>query len=522
MTSVGAEWATLGTGLVLSAVVLAAVTAATPVDVPATATASPGGGIGDPPDGADAVLRDGSAHFVGQVLFTDAFAVGDDVDLERPGGAFVSDVPLRGDGSVLLNTSDVPPGDYVLTDNAGTSLSFTLAQQEYRVDAGTTFVRNGGDESETTLAVDSNRDGYTHLVTSPDLDAAGVRRVLGVGTVADADADGTPEVVVEGGTTFQRFSADFRGVPAGNYTLRFEVPDTGATATVTVEVGVYPPGEVTIEGDDPLRVQQTSGRFVGGTTTLPEGTTLRITVTNDGGQPFRRSAAVRVREGGTFGARFDFSGVPRGQAFDVTVRQGESVRDRKSGVVVAPARLLVSPSESPDGRTVTVDTAVVPDGGFVAVSTDEGAVLGASEYLDPGAYEDVAVVLDEPLEPGTTELSVAIHRDTDGDRTFEFPENATVDVRYRRSGVPVEKSTAVTIPGATPTATASPTATATATAVTGSPTGAPGATATATDSPAGPGASDGGGDGAAGFGPGHALLAVLVLVGVVAARRRSR
>ncbi|PSQ17494.1 hypothetical protein BRD00_07255 [Halobacteriales archaeon QS_8_69_26] len=473
----------------------------------------------DPPDGADAVVRNGSAHFVGQVLFTDAFAVGDDVDLERPGGTFVTDVPLEGDGTLFLETDVLAPGDYVLTDNEGTSLRFTLVHQRYRIVPANATVRNGGDGSEVRLTLESNRDGYAHVVSSPDLDASRIRRVLGTGTIEDVDGDGTAEVTIDGGTTVQEFTADFDGVGVGNYTLVFGVPDTDVSDTLTVEVKPYPPGEVRIGGgEEPLRVQQTTRAFVGGTTTLPEGTRIRITITNDSGQPFQRSAEVRVREDGTFGARFDFSGVPQGQEFTVTVRQDTAVRARATGVVVAPPSLVVTPSRSPDGRTVTVDAAVLPDGGFVAVATEEGRFLGVSAYLDPGAHENVAVELEERLGTGRTDLTVTVHRDTDGTLAFDHPENASVDVPYRRAGIPLQKSTHVRVPR---TETATPTPTATATETDGvTPTGTPVPSPTPTDPGAEPGSGDGGGGGGPGFGTGAAVVAVLVLVAVLAARRR--
>jgi hypothetical protein len=54
--------------------------------------------------------------------------------------------------------------------------------------------------------------------------------------------------------------------------------------------------------------------------------------------------------------------------------------------------------QSTDGESVTVDSVTVPDGGFVAIHNESGAVIGVSESLEAGTTENVEVPLFEGVE----------------------------------------------------------------------------------------------------------------------------
>jgi hypothetical protein len=55
-------------------------------------------------------------------------------------------------------------------------------------------------------------------------------------------------------------------------------------------------------------------------------------------------------------------------------------------------------NQSTNGETVTVDSVTVPDGGFVAIHNESGAVIGVSESLEAGTTENVEVPLFEGVE----------------------------------------------------------------------------------------------------------------------------
>jgi hypothetical protein len=85
------------------------------------------------------------------------------------------------------------------------------------------------------------------------------------------------------------------------------------------------------------------------------------------------------------------------------------------------------------GNSVVVDSVFVPEGGFVTIhdgSLGDGAVFesirGTSAYLEPGLHRDVRVMLDDPLEEDATLVPMA-HRDTDGDRSYDFADSGGND-----------------------------------------------------------------------------------------------
>ncbi|MEY7852073.1 CARDB domain-containing protein [Natrarchaeobius sp. A-rgal3] len=80
-----------------------------------------------------------------------------------------------------------------------------------------------------------------------------------------------------------------------------------------------------------------------------------------------------------------------------------------------------------DGERVVIDDVDLSEGGFVAiydgmdVDADPDGVVGVSDYLEPGEYEDLEIALDDPLtESGP--LVAVVHHDTTGDETFQYAE----------------------------------------------------------------------------------------------------
>ncbi len=266
------------------------------------------------------------------------------------------------------------------------------------------------------------------------------------------------------------------------------------TDTVSVEVGLFPDGIAIVTDEEPLRVQQAAGRQLTGRSTLPDGTRLTVTVENVSGPAFRLSERVTVRDG-RFVATFDFSGLPTGQRFTVTVEQGPVVRDRVTGEVVPRAR--VSPDASATYEALTLDSVTLPDGGYVVVTTLDGKRVVASDRLSPGSYQGLTLTFEETPPLGEQEFVVTLRRD-DGDGVLDDG-----DPPYRLQGAAVSRVVSVTVP--TPR-----TQTTTAT-VTATPTrqSTPTATPTPTTTPA---AADGATDGGAGAGFSFAAVFVGIVV----------
>jgi len=108
-------------------------------------------------------------------------------------------------------------------------------------------------------------------------------------------------------------------------------------------------------------------------------------------------------------------------------------------------------AQTTGGYTVTVDSVTLEDGGFVTIHDASlgdgdvlGSVVGSSAYLAPGDHENVTVRLETPVENDTT-LTAMPHRDTDGDRVYEFVSgNGGVDGPYTADGGAVVDSANVT------------------------------------------------------------------------------
>ncbi|MFB6281184.1 MAG: PGF-CTERM sorting domain-containing protein [Haloferacaceae archaeon] len=108
-------------------------------------------------------------------------------------------------------------------------------------------------------------------------------------------------------------------------------------------------------------------------------------------------------------------------------------------------------AQTSGGETVTVDSVTLPEGGFVTVhdaSLQEGnalgSVVGSSSYLEAGTHENVTVKLDDGIDSGT--LIAMPHRDTDGDRIYEFVSSGgNADGPYVRDGSPVTTAANVTV-----------------------------------------------------------------------------
>ncbi|TVT89568.1 DUF7282 domain-containing protein, partial [Haloferax volcanii] len=96
---------------------------------------------------------------------------------------------------------------------------------------------------------------------------------------------------------------------------------------------------------------------------------------------------------------------------------------------------------------VTVASANLSDGGYIAILDENGSVVGATDYLDSGPQENVTVPLLEPLsENESVNLTAQAHLDTNDNQTLDFlTSNGTEDGPYTVNGTPVTDDAVVTI-----------------------------------------------------------------------------
>lgn len=114
-----------------------------------------------------------------------------------------------------------------------------------------------------------------------------------------------------------------------------------------------------------------------------------------------------------------------------------------------PEASITFEDQTGDGTSVTIESVSLSEGGFVAV-TDGTEVVGVSEYLEPGSYEEVTV--DQRSEDDLEmlgELTATVHHDTTENETFvhesDVDEGEDHDLPYVDDGYPVSDSATVTM-----------------------------------------------------------------------------
>ena len=111
---------------------------------------------------------------------------------------------------------------------------------------------------------------------------------------------------------------------------------------------------------------------------------------------------------------------------------GEVVVDPAFVTIGNDAEVILNDQES-DGETITVRSVYVPEDGYVAIHDTSDAIIGVSEYLDPGFYNNLSVTLfedfpgkDFPADttlPGDQSLVAMPHEETsDPDVDPDEPE----------------------------------------------------------------------------------------------------
>ncbi|WP_411964241.1 hypothetical protein [Haloferax sp. YSMS24] len=163
----------------------------------------------------------------------------------------------------------------------------------------------------------------------------------------------------------------------------------------------------------------------------------------------RRGWALNPSETETITFEVDTTGLEEG-----TYIHGVETRDMgelttlditSEPAVEEPTASVEFNDQSSNGSEVIVSNASLSDGGFMAIHNESGAVIGASEYLEPGDSERIVVTLAEPLTANAT-LTAMPHLDTNDNQELDFiTSEGAEDGPYTDNGTPVTDDADVTV-----------------------------------------------------------------------------
>jgi len=254
------------------------------------------------------------------------------------------------------------------------------------------------------------------------------------------DGDRVYEFVSTGGTADGPYTADGGAVTdAANVTVSATVaasdqPTDGASVVVD-RVELSAPGFVVVHNESLLSEGDAVGSVVGHSALLSPGVheDVRIELDAPVGNETMVPMAHRDTDGDGAYAFPDADGPFATAAGDAVVDTADLATPAQAGVTLA--------NQSSGGTGVVVDSAFLPDGGYVVVHDESGAVVGNSAYLSAGLHRSVTVDLDAPLNQ-TDSLTAMAHLDTNGDEVYEFPD---ADDPYTADGGAVVDAATVTV-----------------------------------------------------------------------------
>ncbi|APE96052.1 BGTF surface domain-containing protein [Halodesulfurarchaeum formicicum] len=160
-----------------------------------------------------------------------------------------------------VDTSDLAAGQYVITDNAsGTEIGsddvrFELVQQDLDAEWDEESIENEGDDTETFVELSSSlRNDYNVIVSADNLDHEDLTDIFTEDTSSPYASEDDDEIVIEDADG--EISADFDGISTGSYSFNFEVVDSTASASASIDVEEEATGEL---GLDETSVTQQQG-----------------------------------------------------------------------------------------------------------------------------------------------------------------------------------------------------------------------------------------------------------------------
>jgi hypothetical protein len=259
-------------------------------------------------------------------------------------------------------------------------------------------------------------------------------------------------------------AADGNVTPPANASVTFEDQTTDGESVVVANATLPEGGYVVVHDASAADGNVTPASVLGNASFRGAGTYQNVSVTLD--EPITENQTLvavlhlGTNQNDTANASFDYvasngtadgpylaNGTPVTDSANVTVADGNVTPNETASVVFE--------DQQSDGSVVTVRSADLPEGGYVAVHDDSlldgevvGSVVGNSSYLPAGESENVSVTLTEPINESGTLIAMA-HRETNqtaANATFDFvASNGTADGPYLANGTPVTDSANVTV-----------------------------------------------------------------------------
>jgi len=225
-------------------------------------------------DDTDALI--GELVWQGQVIEVSGLGTGNDISLREAtdgDSRFVEELNTGGDGTVEIDTESLDAGDYFIRGGDSTmddDNTFEVAVQDLDIE----FDENSVETNDVVgLEINSNRGTYDVNVSADgDLDDDQLVQLFEDefgGDVSVGDDDGDDEILIED-VSDGTYDADFDNVDdlsTGDYEFTFEVTDTSADATASIDVGEAGEGDLDLAE---------------GSTTVARGDVAEVTVEFDG------------------------------------------------------------------------------------------------------------------------------------------------------------------------------------------------------------------------------------------------
>lgn len=280
------------------------------------------------------------------------------------------------------------------------------------------------------------------LAVNASLDAGAIR-------VVPAPADDTVAFILD--TDRLRFHPLDGGEPTtdtlvfGHHSFAIAMPAGGLTeARARVENGytVEPAAaELDSRHEGLVRVEPAADQLLEGRTTFAPGSEITVRMVPYVGADGAVVARATVDRSRRFAVSVDLGTVPDGTIYAAgfeSITRPPVVRAGATFVAVGKAAgaIVDARNQSSTGDIVYGPTLTTTHGGFVTVRNATGALVGVSEYHEPGRAV-AQIELDRPLAR-SQRVTVTVYRDVNGDRTFDID-----DVPYRVGGEPVRDTARV-------------------------------------------------------------------------------
>ncbi|MFC3477974.1 DUF7282 domain-containing protein [Halobacterium litoreum] len=337
------------------------------------------------------------------------------------------------DGTVTVRNVTLPEGGYVTIHDdtlfEGDALGSVVGVSEY-LDAGThenvtVTLYEGVSGADFENATPPN--GSEVLVAMPHLETGDDETYDFVATNGSEDGPyttGGQAVVDSAKVTFgDAEETRTRGIVVSNLVApNYAAPNS----TVTVEA--------TLVNEDPAeRTEDVAFRLEGGSVDVVVHERVTVPANNETTVTFE----------------VDTTGVPTDEYIHGVTTYNSS--EFATITVTENAQVDIDEQET-NGSTVTVDEAYLPEGGYVTIHDSSlldgevtGSVVGVSEYLEPGHYENVEVTLDEAMAEDDTLIAMP-HLETTDDETYDFVDSeGEDDGPYVTNGQPVTDAANVTV-----------------------------------------------------------------------------